>query len=201
MHHTTHNKNMRLMVIFFSISWLACIVFALLFVKASLENAEYRHISDFMKSRLSALKSETAEFQKAGFDKNRQENAAARYMEWQFVLKDQVDQAKRRLQDEISKAKDLKKDKQLIGLLYYNLGLADTLAMNFGAAIDDFENASRMNPKNADSLYNLGLLHSTFTRDYKAAVKYYKMYLNIVPSGYKAEEVKDRIKQLQAVKK
>jgi len=200
MHRKKHKKHMHLMIIFFSISWLACIVFALLFVRVSIENMQYKHLADIMKDRLISLKNETAEFQQVSFDKNRRENEAINYMQWQFVLKDQADQAKNRLQDEIKSIKGLKKDKQLTGLLYYNLGLANTLALNFGAAIDNFKNATDINPKDADSLYNLGLLHSTFTRDYKAAVKYYKMYLKVVPSANKAEKVKDRINQLQVVK-
>ena len=125
------------------------------------------------------------------------DEASLDYLQWQFVVKEQVAQAGRRLRERLAKVPSLKKDRALAALLHDQLGLNETLAADFGAAIREYEEALRLDPTDADSCYNLGLLYSTYHQDPRKAAAYYKRYLRLAPAdSAKAREVEDRVRIL-----
>jgi tetratricopeptide (TPR) repeat protein len=190
-------KNLILLTLLFIITWFFVAVMGFLFVKVRLQNAGLKNSIAVLEKSLGYLDENLKKYKEVKKEEERYEKGVLDYLQWQFALRDQVNQAKQRLQDKINKIKDLKKDKSLLNLLYYNLGLSFTLAVDFGSAISAFEEAARFDPKDADSCYNLGLLYSTYSRDMNKALKYYKRYLELVPEGTKKEEVKERVKTLE----
>lgn len=137
--------------------------------------------------------------QKSEADRVKAEDTASSYLKWKFVLKEQVDQSIEVLKDKAAFLRNASKDKALAALLYYNLGLAETINTDFNSAIGSFEEAVKLDPKNGYSYYNLGLLYSTYKGDLARALSCYKKYLEIFPDGLYAAVVKERIKQLEGV--
>jgi len=184
--------------------WILAVVLALSFLRCQIDKRRLE--------KLLALQTQKAESFAEEIDRSKQEKERAEqkeerigrealdYLEWQYVLSDQVSQAAERLTREIRKVRDLKKSKELINLLYYNLGLSYTLAVDFDAAIAAFEKALKYKREDPQSCYNLGLLYSTYRQNPIKAVKYYKKYLKLLPSGPKAGEVKERLDLLQGDK-
>lgn len=119
------------------------------------------------------------------------------YLEWQFVLKDQINIAGVRIPEEIRKIKSVKKNKDMACLLYYSLGLSQVTAMKFNEAINSFEEAVKINPKHSESHYNLGLLYSIFPKDFTKAVASYRKFLELAPGAAVAAEVRDRLGKLE----
>ena len=172
-------------------------VLALLFLRCRIDK---RRIEKLLALQTQKAESFAEEIGRSRQEKERLEQKEERigrealdYLEWQYVLSDQVSQAAERLTKEIREVRELKKSKELINLLYYNLGLSYTLAVDFDAAIAAFEQALKYKREDAESCYNLGLLYSTYRQNPKRAVKYYKKYLELSPSGLKAGEVKERL--------
>jgi tetratricopeptide (TPR) repeat protein len=116
------------------------------------------------------------------------------YLRWRFVLKEQVEQAGRRFSGKTAGAR---KDRELANLIYYNLGLAHTLAYDFEAAINDFQEALKYDSKDAYSYYNLALLFSTYKETPEKALDCYRKYQEIAPQGLYRAEVRSRIAQLE----
>ena len=189
-----HRKNKNI-VLFFAISWSALLIICLLFIAIWVQNVRLQNKLFISEQTLKGLNDDVQKFTS---EKNQQEEGALDYLEWKYVLKDQVSGAKQRLSKQINSIKDLKKNKELASLLYYNLGLTYTLAVDFNSAIKAFEEAISINSKDADSYYNLGLLYSTYRQKPGKAVSYYKKYLEFVPvKSATAGEVKERIKLLE----
>jgi len=190
-----NKKILTTIVSFFVISWLSLAVFAFLYVSSRMQNLNLKNKIAILQQNLTSLNESVKRISKEK-DKDVDEERVLDFLEWQFVLKDQVTQANQRFLDRVNKIKDLKKDKSLLNLLYANLGLTYTLAVDFDSAIKAFEEAIKFDAQDAYSFYNLGLLYSAQANP-KKAVKYYKKYLELVPSGPKVEEVKERIKTLE----
>jgi len=142
-------------------------------------------------------KDNASRYQEFKEERERWQESTLDYLGWQFVLKDQVALAGERLSDNIKQMKDLKKNKDLINLLYYNLGLNYTLAMDFEPAIRAYEDALRYEPRDFQSCYNLGLLYSTYRKNAAKAVQYYKKYLELVPKSPLVKDVEARILSLE----
>jgi len=198
MHHKKHKKNLKIMAVLFAVSWIAAIIFASLFIKEAVENAQYSRLAEMVKQRFDTFGKEDKQSEAQLSQKSMQEDSAMNFIQWQFVLKDQIGNANSRLQEEINKSKGLKKDKALAGFLYYNLGLGKTLALDFRPAISAFEEAVLLNPKDAHSFYNLGLLYSTYGQNPKQAVRCYQKYLELFPDSPDKEEIKNRIEKLKS---
>jgi len=194
-HH--RNKNLKTIVVIitalFIISWLSIAVFSALYLNARLKYYRLKNEVAFLGKNANALH-DSAKNLSAAKDTN--EARALGFIQWQYVLKDQVKNARQELTDRINKAKITSSDKTLLNLLYYNLGLAYTMAVDFGNAINAFEEALQYDSKDAGSCYNLGLLYSARLQDKNKAVKYYKKYLELMPSGPNAQEARDRVEEL-----
>lgn len=188
-----NKKVLGLITLLFIISWAALAFFGVLLVQSRIESSRLENKAAFFKENSRLLAEQVKQCQKARAGNEE----AVDYLEWQFVLKDQVVEAAKRLNREVDKIRGLKKNKELLSLLYYNLGLNYTLAVDFDAAIQTFEKAIKFQPNDAESYYNLGLLYSTYRQNPKQAIKYYKKYLELVPSGLKAGEVRERLDVLQ----
>jgi len=178
-------------------TWFLVAVMGFAFVKVRMQNIKLKNSVAVLGQSMDYLGQNLKKYQDSRKEEEQYEKGVVDYLQWQFALRDQVVQANRRLKDQIKKISDLKKDKALINLLYYNLGLSFTLSVDFGQAITSFDEALKYNPRDADSCYNLGLLHSTYTRDKNKAIKYYKRYLEFAPEGAKKEEVKQMIGTLE----
>jgi len=185
-----------LLVLFFIITWACLAVMGFLFVKTRLQNQRLKNSVAVLGKSLDYLDENLKKSQESNEEEQYQKKALD-YIQWQFALRDQVNQANQRLKEGINKTKDLKRDKALLNLLYYNLGLSFTLSVDFGQAITAFEEALKFDPRDADSCYSLGLLYSVYSRDNKKALRYYKKYLEFAPGGTKRDEVKQRINTLE----
>lgn len=181
----------------FILSWAAALFFSLFFILSRMENTRLKSRAGVLEQNIISLSKEIERNNQLRSEKEKLEKKIIDYLQWQFVVREQVNQANSRLKEQINKIKDLKKNNDLRGLLYYNLGLACILAVDFDSAINAFEQAVKFNPKDADSYYNLGLLYSTYKQDTKEALKQYKKYIEISPLGAKAENVKERINSLE----
>ncbi|MCX5697206.1 MAG: tetratricopeptide repeat protein [Candidatus Omnitrophica bacterium] len=189
------NKNPATAVFVFS--WLFVLLFLLLFLNSRMQNIRLKQYAGSIEQKLKATNSQLNEYRQGSNVRERLEQNSLDYLEWQFVLKEQVNGARQRLSTQISRINDLKKNKELTSLLYYTLGLSNTLATDFNAAIRSFEEAVKFEPKDAESYYNLGLLSSVSRKGGHKAAGYYKKYLGLVPNGPKSKEVQGRIKTLE----
>lgn len=178
----------------FIVSWCALAALSVLYVGAKAKYETTRRVCLTLQQQLNTSNKKT----QPSLSKNsgQSEKDAVDFLEWQFVLRDQVSEAKANLSDRIAKLKDINKDKDLLALLYYNLGLNYTLAVDYPRAIVAFEEALKLDPKDSASAYNLGLLYSVYQKDTDKAVKYYRKYLELSPSASKADDVKARIASL-----
>jgi len=178
------------------ISWVVLVVFCLLFIRQSINNSKLNNLVVALERKV-ALEDGNKRYEALKSEKEKIGDEALKYLSWQFVLKGQIEQSRDIIINKLNKIKDHKQNKELQNLFYYNLGLSHTLTMDFGSAINAFETALRFDPKDAQSCYNLGLLNSTYGKETKKAIRYYKRYLEIAPTGTKADAVKDRIKALE----
>lgn len=190
-------KNLMPLALLFIITWFFVGLTGFLFIKVRLQNLRLKNSICVLERSLGYLDQNLRKYQEFKKEEEGYQKGVVDYLQWQFALRDQVTQANQRLKAEIGRIKDLRRDKALLNLLYYNLGLSFTLAVDFGSAISAFEEALKFNPKDADSCYNLGLLYSAFSRDINKALKYYRKYLELAPGGARKEEVKQMINTLE----
>ncbi len=169
----------------------------LLFMKERGRNIKLEKLNLILERNMINYKDNAKRYQEFKAETERWKESALDYLQWQFVLKEQVSQAGERLAENIKLAQKLKNNKELNGLLYYNLGLNYSLAMDFESAIRAYEEALRFNPNDFQSCYNLGVLYSTCRKDVATAVKYYERYLKLAPFNSLAEEVQARIDRLK----
>lgn len=190
-------KKPSFLMLLFVIAW-SCVAFAgFLFVNARIQNLKLKDSVAALEKRLAGLNQSIDKYEEFRKKEEQVQKEALDYLQWQFVLRDQVVQANQRLGDKINKIKDLSTDKALLNLLYYNLGLSFTLAVDFESAIKAFNEALRFDPKDDQTCYNLGLLYATNNKDIDKAIKHYKRYLELVPKGAKTDEVKQMINTLE----
>jgi tetratricopeptide (TPR) repeat protein len=178
----------------FVISWCALAAFSILYIGARAKYEAVRKTALALQQQLNTLNKQRQDPSYAANEQN--EKQALDFLEWQFVLKEQVKAAGADLSERIAKLKDRGADKGLQALLYYNLGLNYFLAVDYQRAINAFEEALKLDPKDAASAYNLGLLYSVYGNDPQKAVACYRKYLELSPSAQNAESVKERIASL-----
>jgi len=187
-------KKHRQVTVLFVVSWVMLAIFAALLLKSQVDNQRLKGLLLLSDKKSVSLDNELRQV----YSSRDNHSAVLDYLEWQFVLKEQVNDAGNRMRNRINKISDLKKDKELSGLLYYNLGLNYVLAADFNSAIRSFEQAIGLQPKDSESYYMLGLLYSTYRQDTKKAVRYYEKYLQLAGTkSPRAREVEERIEAMQ----
>ena len=189
------DKNMKVTLILFIISWLAVAASAFLYAGARGQNTRLQGMLTLNEAKARALAQQVTDYRKLRAQKSAWDNSALNYVEWQYALKEQINIARLRLLNEIRQIPDIRKDRDMSNLLYYNLGLACTMAVDFKSAITAFHSALDVKATDADSCYDLGLLYSA-TAQPRQAVEYYERFLYLSPKSPKANEVEARIKEL-----
>lgn len=196
-------RNVVLLIVgLFIISWAAVLVFSVRYAAARAGYGVLEAKYNNMKEAFKIVEKQVASLEKGAERltndaQDKRQRAAADFLEWKYILRDQVALANKELSDRIKKAVNQKTDKELLNLLYYNMGLSNTLAGNFDMAMSAFEEAIKYDPRDAGSYYNLGLLYSAYKGDRTKAVNCYKNYLAFSPKASNADEVKGRIKALE----
>ena len=117
------------------------------------------------------------------------------FMSWKWLLQDELQGASVKLARSMRGMKDLKRNKDTANCLYYALGLVYTAEGNVSAAKESFLEAVKYDPRDAESVYNLGMLYSLSQdkADTARARKYYSKYQELAPNGPRKEAVRDRI--------
>jgi tetratricopeptide (TPR) repeat protein len=106
------------------------------------------------------------------------------------ILKDANRQLKEDLKKE--KAENTKEKAEL----YLQLGTAYTKAGLFSLAIDAYNKALSINPRNAEAHYNLGLLYRHSKNNSRKAIQHLKKYLQLNPDASNRKDVEYIIKML-----
>lgn len=185
------------LILLFVITWGSVAFMGFLFVNTRIQNLKLKDSTAALEKRLADLSRTIDKYEEYRKKEEQAQKKALDFLQWQFVLKDQVAQANQRLGDKVNKIKNLNTDKALLNLLYYNLGLSFTLSVDFESAVGAFEDALRFDPNDEQTCYNLGLLYATNNANIDKAVKYYKRYLELAPKGAKTDEVKQMINILE----
>ncbi|MBI5536374.1 MAG: tetratricopeptide repeat protein [Deltaproteobacteria bacterium] len=73
-------------------------------------------------------------------------------------------------------------------------------AGKYRAAIEELEEALKLDPEGADLVYNLGVIHEKLT-EVETAIIYYKQYIGMIPDEAEKERVREIIKRLQGARK
>lgn len=76
---------------------------------------------------------------------------------------------------------------------HYQAGKSRLSALDYKGAVESFERAIEDNPRSALAHYELGVLFDQHETDYAAALYHYNKALKLRPSGYPAENIKQRI--------
>lgn len=179
------------------ISWVAAALFAFLFIAGRIENVKLKNSLAIERQKMASFKGSMDEYQRLKTEKEKWDSATVDYLDWQFVLKDQVKLASVKVLVAINDIENIKRNKALANLLYYNLGLAYMMAVDFDSAIKYFKIATDLKSTDADSWYNLGLLYSTFKNNRSEAQKCYNKFLALSPDSSRAGDVKARIEALK----
>jgi tetratricopeptide (TPR) repeat protein len=194
------NKHSLLMV-FFIISYVALAIFASFFAYLYIQNKGLRASIALLEEKTMSMLEEGKRYQELKASTNKLEDDVMGFLEWRFVVKEQTAQATVRLREASAKIAELKKDKSLLNLFYYNLGLSYILSQDLNSAITAFEKALEYKPKDAWSCYDLGLLYSVVGNNAKKAERYYTEYLRLDPAGVYVNDVKMRLKGLKTEKR
>jgi tetratricopeptide (TPR) repeat protein len=195
------DKNKHSMVaVFFILSWLSAAVFAFFFVYLYIQNKDLRTSIAILEDKTFYLLEEGKQYQQLKSLENNLQKNVLDYMEWRYVVKEQSKQANQRLNEAVNTIKDYKKDKDLLNLIYYNLGLSNILSQDYNGAIGAFEKALQLKASDAWSYYDLGLLYSITGQNAKKVAQYYNKYLELDPGGIYANDVKERLEGLKTQK-
>jgi len=76
---------------------------------------------------------------------------------------------------------------------YYQAGKEKLSALDYKGAVESFERAAEDNPRSALAHYELGVLFDQHENDYAAALYHYNKALKLRPTGYPAENIRQRI--------
>lgn len=124
------------------------------------------------------------------------EKKAWDFLNWQFVIREQRDAQKIKLEEALKKLRG--KDRNVaLNLIYYATGLNAMAVYDFNNAITYFEQALKYDNKDSEANYSLGLLYAAYRNNTSKALYYYKKYLEIAPNGAHADIVEQRIIDLK----
>jgi LysM repeat protein len=76
---------------------------------------------------------------------------------------------------------------------YYQRGKALVNTMDYHGAIESFEKALEVNPRNAPAHYELGLLYESNEIDYAAAIYHFNRFLKLRPESKNADRARECI--------
>ena len=190
-------NNTRSILVLFIISWLALGLFAFLYVTVKAQNSKLSGLLFLSQQNVNSLRSDLKDYDRLKQEKDGWGKSALNYIQWQFVLKQELALSSAKISSEISGRKDLRKEKDLQALLYNNLGLSFTMALDFDSAIRAFEQAVSIKANEPNSYYCLGLLYSVYRGNKDRAIKNYTRFLELSPKSPQAADVRERIKALE----
>jgi len=190
-------NNKKLIIVLLIISWLAVALFAFLYVSARAQNSKLSNLLFASQQNINSLNLDMKDYARLKKERVGWGKSALNYIQWQFVLKQELSLSSAKISGEISKLKDVREEKDLAGLLYNNLGLSFTMALDFDSAIRAFEQAVSIKSNEPSSYYCLGLLYSVYRNNNHKAIKNYTRFLELSPKSPQAEEVRERLKALQ----
>ena len=81
-------------------------------------------------------------------------------------------------------------------LLRYNLGVVAFACKDFDSALSYFESSVRLDPKEAESYYSLGLLYEGYKTNTGKAIRNYKEFLKISSDIKRNENVQQKVEAL-----
>lgn len=84
------------------------------------------------------------------------------------------------------------------GTYHYNLAVAYTKAGMVEEAIDEYNKSLKVDPKNADAWFNLGVLYEGNRNDIQKAISCYEKYLEYKPDAEDKQEIRELISKLQS---
>jgi tetratricopeptide (TPR) repeat protein len=190
-------NNPKSIIVLFIISWLAAALFAFLYVAARAQNSKLNNLLLLSQQNMNSLRKDTKDYARSRQEKNAWDKSALNYIQWQFVLKQELSVSSAKILNEIARLKDVRKEKDLAALLYNNLGLAYTMAVDFDSAIRAFEQAVSIKSNEPSTYYCLGLLYSVYRNNKGKAIKSYTRFLELAPKSLQAADARERIKALQ----
>jgi tetratricopeptide (TPR) repeat protein len=189
-------NNTKFIIALLIISWLALGLCAFLYVTARAQNSKLNNLLFVSQQNTNVLRFDMNDYARLKQENDNLGKSALNYIQWQFVLKQELSLSNAKISSEISKLKDVRKERELPALLYNNLGLGFTMALDFGSAIRAFEQAVSFKSNEPDSYYCLGLLYSVYHNNHKA-IKNYTRFLELSPKSPRAADVRERIKALE----
>ncbi len=189
-------EKLKSLSVLFIISWLAILVLSVFIVSLKIQNLWLKDIIKNSEYSFTSNNQLLNEYKNSHSKETISGEKAVEYFEWQFVLKEQVKSASERLSSSIKLVSLEKNKNEVANLLYYNLGLAKMMVLDFNGAAHSFEAALKYNNKDAQSYYNLALLYSVYFRNLRKAVEYYNRYLRIIPDGLEKDLIKERVGEL-----
>lgn len=79
----------------------------------------------------------------------------------------------------------------------YNMGVIQTERGQFEGAARSYSQALELDPRDADSHYNLGVLYDDFLKQHNKALHHYREFLRIKPDSADAEQVRSWIMNIE----
>ena len=105
--------------------------------------------------------------------------------------KEHIELLKEETPSELSKAnREIRRLKEEVADMHYNLGVILTKQNNFRAAIREYEKVLEIKPDDVDSHYNLAIIYDEYMKDNKRALEHYRAYLRIAPQDKDAQKVR-----------
>jgi len=190
------HKAARRLIFIILLSWAAIPIMAGFFIYFALINANLKRANTLFGEKFMQMSGELQKCRDSHTASDIAEANALEFVEWQFVVREQSLRLARRLEEEISKQKETKKNYPLLNAMHYNLGISYINAMDFASAIAEFQKALKYKSDDKWSFYNLGLLYSTYSQDIRKAIENYKKFLSLEPRDELAETVRQRIESL-----
>jgi tetratricopeptide (TPR) repeat protein len=80
--------------------------------------------------------------------------------------------------------------------LYYDKAIEFLKNKQYQEAGETLEEAVKLNPKDKDGYYNLGVLNEMYLNDKKKALLYYQKYIHLAPDSENAKEVKTWVEEI-----
>jgi tetratricopeptide (TPR) repeat protein len=123
------------------------------------------------------------------------------FMSWKRMLQDELQTAGTRLAGSMRGIRELRRHKELGNSLYYALGLVYSASGNMQSAKTAFVQALQYDTRDAESLYNLGLIFSLSVgkSDIAQARGFYTKYLEVSADEYKKSVVRKRIAEMDTM--
>jgi tetratricopeptide (TPR) repeat protein len=190
-------NNTKAMIVLLIISWLTAGLFGFLYATGKAQNSRLDSSLFASRQNIDLLRKDMKDYARLKQEKSGWDKSALEFIQWKFVLKQEILLSGIKISNEISKLKDKGKEKDLAALLYNNLGLAYTMSMDFDPAIGAFQQAVSLKSNEPNSYYCLGLLYSVYRGDRSMAIKNYTKFLELAPKSPQAPQVRDRIKALE----